>query len=52
MGTLAVAASRRSVLQISKPSISGNITSRMIRAGVCERAFFNASAPSAAVVTA
>ena len=35
-----MAGSSRSVLQISKPSISGSITSSTIRSGVCARAFF------------
>src|SRR5579859_6770426 len=51
MGILAVAGSRRSILQTSKPSTSGNIKSSTMRLGKAEWAFLRASAPSAAVTT-
>src|SRR6266571_4736972 len=51
MGMAAVAGSRRRILQTSSPSTSGSIKSSTIKSGSEERAFFNASLPSAAVTT-
>src|SRR5436190_314313 len=51
MGMAAVAGSRRRILQTSSPSTSGSFKSSTIKSGREDRAFFNASLPSAAVST-